>query len=382
MTYTIVADENIPGLEAGFAALGRVIRVNGRSLQRQQLEGADILLVRSVTRVNRELLEGSTIRFVGSATIGTDHIDTDYLDARGIVWANAPGSNANSVVEYVVSAFASVEGLLEKLLDGGTVGIVGMGNVGGSLYRRLDAMGIQCMGYDPLLAPLSYPVLTELDSVLAADAVCLHAPLTDDGEYPSFHLIGPPELERLKDGALLLNAGRGAVIDNAALGDCLDQRRDLKVILDVWEHEPAIDLDLMAKVSLATPHIAGYSLDGKLAGTGMIYHACCQALGLSKASSAVGVDSTQLIELGGSGLEGLREAVLTAYDISRDNSAMRKQLVAAGPGQGEGAFDSLRKHYPVRREFSHYRIASADLAPALKDYLRVLGFVLTLNSES
>lgn len=383
MPYSIVADENIPGLEAGFAALGSVTRVNGRALQRQQLEGADILLVRSVTRVDRELLEGSNIRFVGSATIGTDHLDTDYLDARGIAWANAPGSNANSVVEYVLSAFARVDGLLEKLLAGGTVGIVGMGNVGSSLYRRLDAMGIHCLAYDPLLPAGSYPVLGELDRVLAADAVCLHAPLTRSGKYPSFHLVGQPELAKLKEGALLLNAGRGPVIDNAALSACLDLRPDLTVILDVWEHEPAIDLELLAKVFLATPHVAGYSLEGKLAGTQMIYQACCLALGQPVAPTVQGAEPAQLIELEVSGLEALQSVIFASYDIARDDQAMRKALAAVDGEQGAVAFDALRKHYPVRREFSHYRVASGDsLTPALKAYLGALGFVLTPSSES
>jgi erythronate-4-phosphate dehydrogenase len=383
MSYSIVADENIPGLETGFAALGSVTRVNGRLLQRQQLEGADILLVRSVTRVNRELLEGSSIRFVGSATIGTDHLDTDYLDAQGIAWANAPGSNANSVVEYVLSAFARVDGLLEKLLAGGTVGIVGMGNVGSSLYHRLDAMGIQCLAYDPLLPTGSFPILSELDRVLAADAVCLHAPLTRGGKYPSFHLLGQLELQQLKEGALLLNAGRGPVIDNAALSVCLDMRPDLTVILDVWEHEPAIDLELLSKVFLATPHIAGYSLDGKLAGTQMIYQACCLALGQPETFTTQGAELTQLIELDASGIEALQRVIFASYDIAEDDQAMRKALVAVDGEQGAAAFDALRKHYPVRREFSHYRVASSDsLAPALKAYLRALGFVLTPGSES
>jgi erythronate-4-phosphate dehydrogenase len=383
MSYSIVADENMPGLEAGFTALGRVTRINGRLLQRQQLDGADILLVRSVTQVNRELLEGSGIRFVGSATIGTDHLDTEYLDARGIAWANAPGCNASSGVEYVLSAFARVDGLLEKLLAGGTVGIVGMGNVGSSLYRRLEAMGIQCLGYDPLLPAGSYPILGELDTVLAADAVCLHAPLTHGGEYPSFHLLGKPELEQLKEGALLLNAGRGAVIDNAALSSYLDQRGDLTVILDVWEHEPTIDLNLMTKVFLATPHIAGYSLDGKLAGTEMIYRACCRALAHTPLSSGPVIESQPRIEVKASGLEVLQRAIFASYDISADDLSMRKALAVVDREQGAVVFDALRKDYPVRREFSHYRIASGDsLAPALKDYLEALGFVLKPVSES
>lgn len=383
MAYNIVADENIPGLEAGFAALGTITRVNGRQLQRQQLMAADILLVRSVTRVDRELLAGTPVAFVGSATIGTDHLDSDYLDASGIAWANAPGSNASSVVEYVLSAFARVEGLLERLLEGATVGIVGMGNVGSSLYRRLNALGIRCLAYDPLLEPGAFPVLTDLDTVLKADAVCLHTPLTDSGDYPSFHLFGATQLAQLKQGAVLLNAGRGAVIDNTALSDCLDQRHDLTVILDVWEHEPAIDPQLMAKVFLASPHIAGYSLDGKLAGTSMIYQACCRALDCAGQLANSGDEPGQVLTVEDAGVAALRVAILGSYDITGDDRRMREALAVDDPEKRAAAFDRLRKQYPPRREFSCYQIDSSEqLQPQLRAYLKALGFELKLSSES
>lgn len=383
MTFTIVADENIPGLDTCFQQLGTVIRVNGRAVHREHLKNADILLVRSVTRVDQKLLEGTNVRFVGSSTIGIDHLDTDYLDAQGIGWANAPGSNANSVVEYVLSAFARLDGILEKLLSGASVGIIGMGNVGGRLYQTLSALGIRCAAYDPLLSPARYPVLSDLDSVLAADVVCLHTPLTYAGRHPTFHMLGKAQLEQLGDGAVLINAGRGAAIDNAALKSCLQRRTDLSVILDVWEHEPAIDRLLMDRLALATPHIAGYSLDGKLAGTSMIYEACCRFLGYPVVSAETDTSSRQLLYLDKQGIEGLREAILASYDILNDDHLFRTVLHSAGEESVAKAFDGLRKQYPVRREFSRYRIAEADkLDCKLQSYLKSLGFELVAASSS
>ncbi len=384
MSYTIVADENIPDVERYFAAMGHVTRVNGRLLTRQQLAQADILLLRSVTRVDQSLLAGSPVRFVGSATIGTDHLDTAYLEKQGIAWANAPGCNADSVVEYVLSAFARVEGLLEKLLlDGGRVGIVGMGNVGSGLYRRLDALGIDCVAYDPLLPRQRYSVLSDFDTVLDADVVCLHAPLTREGAHPSYHLLDQSRLLQLREEAVLLNAGRGAVIDNAALSHCMTVRPGLKVILDVWEHEPAINQQLMAQVLLATPHIAGYSLDGKRAGTAMIHQACCQALALPVAVPPLAGEQTPPIHLTVGGVAGLRQAILHCYDVAADDQRMRQALAAAEGDCRASAFDRLRKDYPVRREFFHYRIANVErLDRPLRAYLKAARFTLTESSES
>jgi erythronate-4-phosphate dehydrogenase len=377
MGLNIVADENIPGVNQLFDHLGHVTLVEGRHISPEQVQQADILLVRSVSRVNAELLEGSNVRFVGTATIGTDHLDTGYLDTCGIAWASAAGSNADSVVDYVLSALCRLDGVLESLLAGADVGIIGMGNVGSRLYQRLSTLGISCKGYDPLIDQDSYPILMPLDDVLQCDVICCHAPLTIDGDHPSFHLLNKSRLDSLKSGAVLINAGRGGVVDNCALLEVLDQRQDLCVVLDVWENEPEIMLDLLKRIDLGSPHIAGYSFDGKLAGSKMIYEACCRMLGLPPHLQKPQTNSQ--LQLSVSEHDdvpaAMKEAVLACYDVARDDQNLRGRLLHGDPSDKGELFDQLRKQYPVRRDISCYTVNNAgQLSQAVINGLGALGF--------
>ena len=322
----IVADENIAWAEACFAPLGRLQRMAGRAITPADVRDADVLLVRSVTPVNAALLEGSAVRFVGSCTIGTDHVDTAWLAQQGIRFAYAPGCNARAVVEYV---FSALDALSVDIRDGRQIGVVGCGNVGGQLLRCLRQAGANAVGCDPFLEAVDFP-LVSLGEALESEVVCLHTPLTHDGPHPTFHLLDAERLSRLKSGAVLLNAGRGAVIDNAALWQCLQQRHDLRVVLDVWENEPAIHAGLLGQVALGTPHIAGYSAEGKWRGTAMVYEALCAFLGIPCKPVTVQ-------------LPGQPEP----YDIRVDDAALR----AGFPAGGAAAFDRLRKEYRPRREF-------------------------------
>ncbi|ARN76491.1 hypothetical protein BST96_18400 [Oceanicoccus sagamiensis] len=375
----MVADENIPQVAEQFASLGEVTVVNGRKLSRQQLRDADILLVRSVTQVDQSLLDGTSVRFVATATIGTDHLDIDYLDAHQIGWASAPGCNADSVVDYMISVFCRLQGVLELLMADGTVGIVGMGNVGSRLYQRLSRLGIACSAYDPLIDPQRYPVLTDLETVLQADIICLHAPLTTAEPYPSFHLLDEQRLAALKPGAVLINAGRGAVIDNSALQALLNEHDDICTVLDVWENEPTPDMALLKRVDLGSPHIAGYSYDGKLAGTAMIYQACCEFFSVEPVKAPVAEEDTALtltIREQSDVIAAMREAVLACYDVAEDDQRFRGGLLHADQHERGAVFDQLRKNYPVRRELSRYRIANVNaLDPPVQDGLAALGFI-------
>lgn len=354
----IIADENIPMVEEFFADLGEVVRLPGRSMTAEDLRGADALLVRSVTKVNQALLAESQVRFVGTCTIGVDHLDRDYLDSAGITWASAPGCNANSVVEYVYAALAHLDiDWLER-----RVGIIGCGNVGGLLHTRLRAQGVECHCYDPFLDLEQNPDLIDLESVLDCDIVCLHTPYTTDGPHPTHHLIGKKELARLRPGALLLNGGRGPVVDNTALLEHLESGASLQVVLDVWEPEPDISQSLLQLVDLGSPHIAGYSYDGKVTGTEMIYQALCQHLGqepskrLSEQLPAL--DNDQCLIRANDPWLALRNAVEQVYAIAADDRRLRALAQRADAGEesfGNG-FDALRKHYPVRREFNNYRL--------------------------
>ncbi len=377
--FTIVADENIPDVVQRFASIGDVTTVNGRHLATQHLLKADILLVRSVTTVDANLLAGTPVRFVATATIGTDHLDTDYLEASNIGWASAPGCNANSVVDYIISAFCRLEGLLELLLAEGTVGIVGMGNVGSRLYQRLSDLGIRCLAYDPLIDQQRYPILTDLESVLDADVICLHAPLTKTGPHPSFHLLDKKRLATINSGAVIINAGRGAVIDNEALKDLLNDRDDMCTVLDVWENEPSPDIELLKRVDLGSPHIAGYSYDGKLAGTEMIYQASCDFFSLqphsamtAKSDDDLAIELTEHSDV----IAAMREAVLSCYDLALDDQRFRGRLLHCEAEQRAAEFDYLRKNYPVRRELSRYRIANLnELEKSVVTGLAALGFI-------
>jgi erythronate-4-phosphate dehydrogenase len=374
----IVADSNIPFVSEVFSTLGEVTTASGREISPETVRDADVLLVRSVTPVNEALLAESRLRFVGTATIGVDHIDTDYLARQGIGFASAPGSNAISAAEYVTSA------LLVSAEQGGfnladkTVAIVGVGNVGGQVLRRLRALGVSCRCYDPprqlSLADRDY---VAWDDVLSADIVTAHVPLTRTGDYPTWRMFNETFFRSLKPGALFINTARGAAVDEQALKQCLAEGQELHLILDVWQNEPGIDLSLLAQAELGTPHIAGYSFDGKVRGTEMIYQALCSYLGtppqwssatvLSRPESAlIDIDAGRPLQ------QCLYEAVIRAYDVRNDDRALRRITELKASEQGP-YFDRLRKEYPRRREFSQYTIRlqqavtdSADLIDKLK----------------
>jgi len=372
----ILADENIPGLERTFALLGDVRTFNGREPSRAAVAEADILLVRSVTRVDEALLSGSRVRFVGTATIGVDHVDQAFLQGRGIGFASAPGSNARSVAEYVLSCLAALHLRGQVDIARARVGIVGMGNVGSSVYRLLRAVDIACVAYDPLIPQDSYPVLEDWSALSSADVLCLHTPLTSSGPYPTRHLFTRTQLQALAPGTILLNAGRGAVVDNRALRELLAGGAALRVVLDVWEGEPAIDPELLDLCCIGTPHIAGYSHDGKLAATSMLYAAAREWLGLPADTAAEISSAAVPITLDTGGLAGtdhdrLSQLLLRAYDVREDDRRLRESVAAGDIGP---AFDHLRRHYPVRREFTCHAVAAANLSERLRRWLAKLGF--------
>lgn len=345
----IVADENMPLVKELFTSFGEVQTFPGRELGPEQVKNADVLLVRSVTMVNAGLLEGSPVRFVGSATIGTDHVDLIYLKQQGIQFANAPGCNANAVVQYVLSVLFRLRPDWQEQ----TVGIVGCGNVGGRLYQTLQKLGVNCRCYDPFLSHADNAHLTSFEEVLQSDILCLHTPLTTEGPFPTFHLFDEAVLSQLASDTLLINAARGAVVDNQALLNTLLSvlpQRSLQVALDVWEGEPDILLPLLEQVDIGTPHIAGYSYDGKVNGTTMVRDAFCGWLGEAIPSSTF--NSLSMSDLN---VSSLSEAVLTTFDVEKEDQRMRDTLLIDGLDIPR-TFDLLRKNCPKRLEFHHYRV--------------------------
>ena len=348
----IVADENIPAVREAFASLGEVTTVNGRSLQAADIVSADILLVRSVTRVDAALLADSPVRFVASATAGVNHIDLDYLHTAGIAFAHAPGSNAVSAAEYVIAAICHWALENDILLPGRSVGVVGYGNVGKRVVRRCESLGMRCVVNDPPLAEQGVDGLRSLDAALDCDIVTLHVPLVTEGRHPTLKLMNAARIAALRPGTLLINAARGEVVEEAALLDRVTTADDLAVVLDVWENEPDIDPRMLQQTLLGTAHIAGYSADGKIRGTEMIYRACCEFLGEQPVwgSSDVVFDQPQ-IKVTLSPDPEVRQQVLDAYDIETDSVRLKAILDVEGANIGQ-YFDYLRKHYPTRREFT------------------------------
>ncbi|MEE4146146.1 MAG: 4-phosphoerythronate dehydrogenase [Halieaceae bacterium] len=359
MTLRILADENIPAVEHYAAGLGTVGRFSGRSLQPEQLAGVDVLLVRSVTRVDARLLDNSGVRFVGTATSGVDHIDRDYLRQRGIGFQYAPGSNANSVVEYVLAAIAAVPGHLERVLEGAPVGIIGFGVIGRAVAARLDALGINCCACDPWLDQATIDRPASLAQVLDCAVVTLHAELTDRDPWPSRHLLDRAALDRLGDTSLLINASRGPVVDNRALLALLARGNGPDTVLDVWEGEPAIEHELLRRVRYGTPHIAGYSLDGKLLATRMLVQAMALALRLDwlDPGSAAGEPAPLQIAPQETGAALLRSIISQRYDITADDAALREATLGLDAGAAAAGFDRLRREYPERREILGSRVS-------------------------
>lgn len=381
----IVADENIPLLDSFFGDIGEIRRVSGRSMTADDVRDADVLLVRSVTRVNQSLLEGSRVRFVGTTTIGTDHVDLAWLEQAGIRFCAAPGCNANSVAEYVLSVlslYAERQGLADW--TDLSVGIVGVGNVGGELAHKLERLGFDVRLCDPPRAERedNREDFVALSEALLCDVVSLHTPLTRNGDHPTFHMIGEQALEALGAGQLLINAGRGEVIDTSALLERLNSGNAPTVALDVWEQEPKINPELVDQVWLATPHIAGYSLEGKVQGTEMVYQALSQFLGLpvrKKAGQYLPEPALSKLSFTSSADEddAIRIALRACYDPRRDDARLRNAM-AGDPGERGTAFDRLRRDYPVRRECSSVKIQLKGTSKSLQDSFRAIGFKLKI----
>ena len=357
----IVADENIPLLDAFFAGFGEIRRYPGRAIDADCVRDADVLLVRSVTKVDRALLEGSQVRFVGTCTIGTDHLDLGYFAEAGIHWSSAPGCNARGVVDYVLGSLLTLAELDGADLSQRTYGVVGAGQVGGRLVQVLRGLGWKVLVCDPPRQAAEGGDYVGLEQILAeGDGISLHTPLTRTGEQPTWHLLDGERLARLRPGAWLINAARGPVIDNPALRELLLAREDVLAVLDVWEEEPLVDVELADLCVIATPHIAGYSLDGKQRGTAQIYQAYCVWRGEAEQVQLADLlpkPWLARVELQAETDPAWALATLcrAVYDPRRDDADLRRSL-GDDPAAQKVAFDLLRKGYPVRREIEGLKV--------------------------
>lgn len=349
-TMNIVADENLAFTEYFFAEFGKINNQAGRTLTHENVKNADALLVRSVTKVNQQLIENTQLKFVGSATIGTDHLDISALEQQGIAWSNAAGCNAQAVAEYVITALLHINAQFLDLGKQFTLGIIGLGNVGSRLAYMAQLLGWNVIVYDPFVKNSNIQQV-ELDTLLKqANAITTHVPLTQAGEYPTYHLINAERLAIMKPETILINSARGAVVEEAALiADILTTQR--KVVLDVFEHEPEISEELLKIITLVTPHIAGYSLEGKARGTQMIYDAFCKTFDFSGHKKfETQLPACEQYFYGNNIKQTLKKYLSTIYDIARDDANLRATLKDGKVDQK--AFDHLRKTYPLRREWA------------------------------
>jgi len=367
----IVVDHNIPGVDRTFACHGDVVAIDGRAMDRDQLRMAQALIVRSVTAVNEDLLEGTDVRFVGTTTIGTDHMDIRWLEQRGIRWASAPGCNADAAAQYTLAMMLLAGKRLGFNLGSCSVGIVGHGNVGSRLHNLLDAYGVKIIEVcDPPLADAGKHGMISMAEIANCDVVTFHVPLTRSGPYPTIGLVGEPFLSCLHAGALLVNTSRGKVTQSEALQNWLASGLG-HAALDVWPDEPDIDAGLLGLTTVATPHVAGYSLDGKMRGTEMVYLKFCNWLKTNPVSRNLVSALAPQFRADNRGLTTER-AVLTACPVERDDAQMRK-LAQLSPDRRPAFFDELRRTYPQRRDFSGWRLSS-DAPEEIAMTLRKLGF--------
>lgn len=371
----IVVDENMPLAEALFAEFGEVVRVQGRTLTAAQLTDADVLLVRSITKVNASLLsQANKLKFVGTATIGTDHVDKAYLAEKAIPFFSAPGCNKVSVGEYVISALLVMAEKYQFSLSGLSLGIIGAGNTGTAVAERAAALGIAVKLCDPPKQQAGDPrTFVAYDEALQCDLVSFHVPLSRQGEHATFHLLDEQRIQSFRPEQILLNACRGEVWDNQAMLARQLSSSPLRLIMDVWENEPDILQTLVPYTEIATPHIAGYSLEGKYRGTYMLYEAFCQHFGheitkqlqpmlpvadINTLSLSVDVDECILKKL-----------IHLVYDVRRDDAIFRHKITQPG------SFDEMRKKYPERREWSSLKISTEKN----NDIFIQLGFCVSGN---
>ena len=373
-------------MKDAFGHLGTVILVSGRRISAAKLRDADLLLVRSVTQVNAELLAGTSVKMVCSATIGTDHIDLAYLAQRGITFANAAGSNAKSVAEYVIAALLELAVEKHWSLSQVSLGIIGVGNIGKLVWKMAEGLGMRVLLNDPPLSrQLGDPIYVLLDELMQADILTLHVPLTYAGEDKTIHLFDEERLKKMRRGSVLINTSRGAIVDDQALKKKLIQGHLSSAILDVWEDEPAIDLELLKLTMIATPHIAGYSLDGKANGTALIYQAVCRRFEITsqwqvgQSLPEPGIKSIRIEDPKRNDEKLLAKIVQNIYDIRRDDQDFRR-IVQLPQEQTADFFDRLRRAYPVRREFHLTRVILPCEQPELHHKLTTLGFQVQIGA--
>jgi len=377
----IVCATSVLQAREAFSALGEVEILPDREIRRTHLLDANALIVRSKTTINRELLEGTPVEFVGTATAGADHFDFPFLNEAGIAWSASPGCNANAVAEYVSTAMLWLAQKRAALLSGRTLGIVGLGQVGSRVADKALLLGLHILRNDPPLAlKTEENDFLPLDVLLAkADILTLHTPLESAGPFPTRHLADCRLFEQLKPGTWFINTSRGAVTDSDSLQCVLDHHLLSACALDVWEHEPELPKALQSAVDSLTPHIAGYSLEGLLNGTLHCYRELCHFLEIEPTWTP---DARQLPNLPflsidaahRSDEEVLAELLCAACPLPEDDRAWRIEMTTSDTAELRKRFDRFRRSHLNRREFASIRVQFSHASTALLETAAGFGF--------
>lgn len=369
----IIADHKIPFLQGVLEPYAEVTYVPGRNITNERIRNASALVIRTRTICNETLLKGTGVKFIATATIGYDHIDTKWCEAYGIQWANAPGCNSSSVMQYIASVLITLSRLKKEALEGKTLGVIGVGHVGSKVAALGKLLGMQVLLNDPPRARKEgVDGFSDLNDLLRkSDIVSLHVPLEKQGPDATWHMADAVFFEQMKKGAWFINSSRGSVTNNKALLRAINDHKLGAVALDVWEGEPEIDRELLTEVAIATPHIAGYSADGKAAGTAMAVRSLARFFGLPLASwypSELPQPQHPVIDLAGvPAKEQLADAILHTYSVLQDDNRLR--LLPE-------TFEAQRENYPIRREFPAYTVKNYVPSKEHEDKFRTLGFLI------
>lgn len=379
----IVCAETVLLGETAFSNAGKTVIIPDREITRDDLLDADALIIRSKTKVTEELLHGTPVKFVGTATAGTDHIDANWLQKRGIYWCGSPGCNANSVSEYLVAGLLTLSRRHGFDLEGKTIGVIGCGNVGSRVVKKCHALGMNVLRNDPPLSAVSAdPDFQPLENLLAeSDIVTLHVPLIKHKPWPTERMADWLFFEQMKPGAIFINAARGSVCDYDALLDAKAGGAVSREIIDVWSPEPAFRTDVLKMADLASPHIAGHSYEGKLNGTIACYNELCNFFEISKdwnIDASLPQPEVPTLEIDCAERDDeeiLHDIIHKIYAIEEDDRLIRDAAVRNEIDRARN-FDSLRKGYRTRREFHNTEITLENAPHGLKQKLTALGFRL------
>jgi len=358
-----VIDDKIPYIKGVLEPYAEVVYLPGDSISKQDVQDADGLIVRTRTLCDATLLKGSRIRFIATATIGYDHIDTAFCEKEGIAWTNAAGCNAQSVAQYVASAIVALALKQRFDLRTKTIGIVGVGNVGKLVASLSEILGMRVLLNDPPREERegknNFVSLQQIKE--EADIITFHAPLVKEGKYLTYHIADDFFFSGLKKKPIIINSARGEIIDTSALKNAIVKEKLSGVVIDCWENEPEIDLELLEKTDIGTPHIAGYSADGKANATSLSVQAASRFFHLGLNDWKVDVLPAPLHSVISMEKEDIPKAILHSYNILQDDAALRKN---------PAFFEKLRGDYPLRREYGAYKIKGCCLG-----VLGKLGFV-------